>query len=425
MTSLGQKIRMVRQERKMTQTALAKDLVSSSMISQIESDKATPSPQLLERLATRLGVNPSYFADDMNQKTDLTQTFRRAKSYADSGHYAAALPLFLSLIHPLSPQFRAEVLYTELALCYEQLGQYADAANMYEGIVRISLEKNDVPSAVHAYYYLGQVYRRQNLSSLARMFWQRAGELLERHPNVDMPLALKIHANLGRIHFLLQSFPSALVSYQAAALLAERYSATLDLAIIQHGIGNVYMEMQRFEEADRFLRTSMQLYTAVRHQRGMNQCLVNIGVNMRRAGSVTAAKDHLDACIADEDIMADEIRLANAYGERARCYLDLGDHTLAIDDGLEALRRDKDTDDLQLSVHLTLGKAYLAEGHASTALQESLQGFNFIDSTRHKLQRTQLLNLKKSALAELGQESEAVASSVRIAQDVLRSVGTR
>jgi HTH-type transcriptional regulator, quorum sensing regulator NprR len=422
MTSLGQKIRNVRRERKMTQIELAKNLVSSSMISQIESDKATPSPQLLEQLAIRLGVKASYFADDMTQKSDLAQTYRRAKSYIDSGQFAAALPLLQSLVNPPSPQFKEETLYTELAQCYEQVGQYTGAATMYENIVRVSLEKNDVPSAVHAYYYLGQLYRKQNQTTFARMFWQRAGELLDRHPHLDMPLALKIHANLGRIYFQLQSFPLALVHYQVAAQLAERYHASLDLAIIQHGMGNVYMEMQQYAEAERFLQTAMQLYHAVRHQRGINQCLVNIGVNMRRRGDVEQAKEHLDTCIKDRDVASDGIRLANAYGERARCHLDQQAYSSAMADGIEALRLDNQTPELQMSVHLTLAKASLALGEAKITLEHCELGMQATDPVRYKVQFTQLLNTERQALDSLGQTREAVASSVKIADQVLESI---
>lgn len=422
MTSLGQKIRNVRIERKMTQIALCRGLVSSSMISQIESDKATPSPQLLEQLSARLGLKTSYFADDMSQKTDLTQMYRRAKSYVDSGQYAAALPLLRTLINPPAPQFREDVLCTDLAQCYEQLGQYSDAADMYERIVRISLERNDVPSAVYAYYYLGQLYRKQNQSSLARMFWQRAGELLQRHTDIDMPLAMKIHANLGRIYFLLQSYPLSLTSYRLAARLAERYSATLDLAIVQHGMANVHMEMQAYEEADKILKSAMQLYKAVQHQRGINQCLVNLGVNMRRAGQTLLAKEHLDACIQNRDVAGDGIRLANAYGERARCYLELGQYSQAIDDGLQAMSLDKDTEDLQMSLAFTLSKAYLAMNESQVALEYTERGKNYMDPTKHKVQFTQLLNIERQALSALGQTDKAIGASLYVAQSVLRDV---
>ncbi|MHB1627049.1 MAG: helix-turn-helix transcriptional regulator [Bacilli bacterium] len=57
MSSLsGQRIRELRQERGLTQTELAKGIVTPSMISQIEAGKAHPSDSLLKELAKRLDV---------------------------------------------------------------------------------------------------------------------------------------------------------------------------------------------------------------------------------------------------------------------------------------------------------------------------------------------------------------------------------
>ena len=53
----GQRIRELRQERGLTQTELAKGIVTPSMISQIEAGKAHPSDALLKQLAMRLDVS--------------------------------------------------------------------------------------------------------------------------------------------------------------------------------------------------------------------------------------------------------------------------------------------------------------------------------------------------------------------------------
>ncbi|MCL6548477.1 MAG: helix-turn-helix transcriptional regulator, partial [Alicyclobacillus sp.] len=200
MSSLGQKIRELRKQRKLTQQELAAGLVTASMVSQIESDRATPSPKLLEQLAERLGVDTAYFREDMTHKSDQVQTYRRAKLLIDMQQYADAIPLLESLLYPRSPQFREEVLYQELAECHIQLGQYDQAEEMYERVVRSAVEKGNVPDAVRAYFELGRARRNRGQLGVARMFWQRAKELLARHPEVNMPLALKIEMSLARVH---------------------------------------------------------------------------------------------------------------------------------------------------------------------------------------------------------------------------------
>jgi transcriptional regulator with XRE-family HTH domain len=54
---IGEKIRIMRLKKNMTQKDLAEGLVTPSMISQIESGTARPTPQLLEKLRQRLGFH--------------------------------------------------------------------------------------------------------------------------------------------------------------------------------------------------------------------------------------------------------------------------------------------------------------------------------------------------------------------------------
>ncbi len=395
----------------MTQWELAEGLVTASMISQIESDKATPSPQLLQQLAERLGVKPSFFADDMSHKTDLMQTYRRAKQLLEGGNYAAALPLFQSLTNPVPPQFREESIYSDLAQCHESLGQYDDAARAYEEVVRCTLEKDDVAGAVHAYYRLGQMERRLSNLDLARMYWRRAAELLRRHPELSMPLAMRIHANLGRIYMQLGHYSSALECYRRAAALADKNAAQLDVAVILHGMGAVYIELGNFAEAEKKLQEAIRIYDAIRHQRGVNQCYINIGVGLRKAGRYQEAIDHLTWCIHHHEIQIDVIRLANALSERADCYLVLGEVDKAIQDAKEAVVLDRDTAEIQAFSRRTLARAWAEKREYSQAVEYASQGLEYATRLGDAALLAELYHLRAEALWQLGR-TELVANDV-------------
>lgn len=419
MDSLGQKIRNLRKERKMTQLALARGLVTPSMISQIESDKATPSQELLEQLAARLGVKPSFFADDIHHKTDLVQAYRRAKQLMEAENYAAALPLLQTLTAPVPPQFREEVLFLDLAQCYERLQQYGDAANMYEEVVRASLERDDVPRAVHAYFHLGQLERRQSRWGVARMHWQRAAELLRRHPDLNMPIAMKIYANLGRIHMQLRQFEVALESYRRAVVLAERYQAQLDHAMILHGMGAAYIELGRYELGEDKLQEAIRIYDVIRHQRGINQCHVNIGIGLRRAGKFVEAKEKLSWCIEHREIRLDVLRLANALSERAACCLELEQWDEAIADAKEAVLLDKDTPELQLLARHTLAVAYMHKNEPQLALENANLGLQCSAETHDMTLVSGLYSVRAQALWALGDAAGASADAIRVANMAL------
>ena len=67
--NVGEKIRKLRLEKMMTQSELSGDQVTRNMLSLIEKDKAVPSLQTLNYIASRLNVSPAFLlADEREEK---------------------------------------------------------------------------------------------------------------------------------------------------------------------------------------------------------------------------------------------------------------------------------------------------------------------------------------------------------------------
>ncbi|MGN4423570.1 helix-turn-helix domain-containing protein [Bacillus cereus group sp. MYBK30-1] len=64
MATLGEKIKTLRKEKKLTQTELAGSELTKSMLSQIENGKATPSMKTLQYIAEKLGCETSFLLED-------------------------------------------------------------------------------------------------------------------------------------------------------------------------------------------------------------------------------------------------------------------------------------------------------------------------------------------------------------------------
>ncbi|WP_274306931.1 helix-turn-helix domain-containing protein [Solibacillus daqui] len=64
METLGTRIKMLRKQKKLTQTELAKDRLTKGMLSLIENDKAKPSMESLRFIAQQLNVEVSFLIDD-------------------------------------------------------------------------------------------------------------------------------------------------------------------------------------------------------------------------------------------------------------------------------------------------------------------------------------------------------------------------
>lgn len=95
---LGDKIRLLRKELKMTQTELAGNEMTKSMLSQIENNSAMPSMKNLQYLAARLGKPVSYFLEgDTEQKNqfyeEIQEKLRKASDKEAEGRVQEALAI--------------------------------------------------------------------------------------------------------------------------------------------------------------------------------------------------------------------------------------------------------------------------------------------------------------------------------------------
>ena len=66
LNTLGERIRSLRKQRKMTLEALAGDQLTKGMLSLIENNKANPSMESLSYIAEQLGVEMSELLEEVN-----------------------------------------------------------------------------------------------------------------------------------------------------------------------------------------------------------------------------------------------------------------------------------------------------------------------------------------------------------------------
>jgi HTH-type transcriptional regulator, quorum sensing regulator NprR len=420
MNSLGKKIKNLRKSRKITQQELCAGLVTPSMISQIESDRATPSAHLLEEIAKRLGTPVSFFAEDVSVKTDLTQTYRKAKSLMDNERYDEALPMLLAVAYPLAPQFRAESVYNDLANCYAKLEKPDEAARMYETVIAAAYEREDIPLAVHTYSNLGHIERKRNRLTIARMYWQRAAELLLRYPDIAMPVSLKIYMNLGKLYLSENRYEMALRSFRQASELAIQYAAIPDLAVIYHGTSYVCAKLHSLNQALHYNQLAIDAYQEMHNIYGINKCHINQAVILRNAGRYQEAIELLSSCIRSRNFNSDKIRTASAHAERAYTLLELGRLTDVLEDAKRAIELNGEQTKLTSEMRLLRAKAYMMNQYFTEGLAE-LQNCDENLVTDSPVLNAEYNQIKRECFVGLGRDFDAFSTSVAFAKKVLAS----
>ncbi|QWG63071.1 helix-turn-helix domain-containing protein [Bacillus mycoides] len=95
MATLGEKIKTLRKEKKLTQTELAGSELTKSMLSQIENGKATPSMKTLQYIAEKLGCETSFLLeeDDVEIVEIIQQMEQLIKANKCDEVYETLLPI--------------------------------------------------------------------------------------------------------------------------------------------------------------------------------------------------------------------------------------------------------------------------------------------------------------------------------------------
>ncbi|MGZ4133988.1 MAG: helix-turn-helix domain-containing protein, partial [Tumebacillaceae bacterium] len=135
MISLGQKIRDLRIRKGLTQQELGTGIVTISMISQIESDKAYPSHKVLQQIAARLETPIEYFVADMQTQIEQSSTYKLAKAYLASENFELAVPLFRELINNPAPHLPVYEVQFDLADAFLASSEIDKAVELFEQVL--------------------------------------------------------------------------------------------------------------------------------------------------------------------------------------------------------------------------------------------------------------------------------------------------
>ena len=174
--SLGERIKTLRKELKMTQTNLSGSEMTKSMLSQIENNLATPSMKNLQYLASRLGRSAAYFLEDgaylsslpieeihkelkevsqLNQNVKSREALQKLESMLekynfdqDSKLYADFLSKYGECLITLSHSAEGEEKLREAVNIYKNKFLFVDAARTYIILSDIYWNSFDYPKCL-------------------------------------------------------------------------------------------------------------------------------------------------------------------------------------------------------------------------------------------------------------------------------------
>ena len=341
---LGERVRTLRVNAGLTQTALAGDRFSKEYVSQIERGKTRPTQETIEWLAQRLGVDPGFLASGVSadERGRIETALARAGALTENHEYAEALEEFRHV--------RPSVL----------------------GIASPELEVRTLAGEAWALMQIGEVKPAIDLLNRARSLTEDA-----MFSDVDRA---DILFRLGACRYALSSIQTALGLFNEALALAERSELPCDRlrADILARRARCYRRQRDYEAAREDLERALELSVGLDDPRVVARVYFQASLVAERQGQWVLARKYAEQAKAQYEEVADRAIVGRLLNNLGGINFLLGNPDNAIKQLNESfkvlLEYGSETDAARAvsslaQVHLRTGQIEPAEEHARQALK--------------------------------------------------------
>lgn len=257
--TLGQKVREVRLNMKMTQKELAGDFITRNMLSQIENEQATPSMKTMEHIAKQLGKPIGYFLDENHEDSSLSTIITNLMVLNEKKDYEASVALIEEQITK-NPLYMKKGLminiymnsYMRLGKKYMDAGQYIEAKTCFEKLLRFEsdlLLEDDI-YLYKVYEQLAEVNAYIPNIETAKLYYQKGKKLMYKLLASREVQSLYIHLIEGDYKELMD---------KVGKINIENYDE-YSLARYNMIVGSAYYNEDRAKEAIDYFNKSIGYY---------------------------------------------------------------------------------------------------------------------------------------------------------------------
>jgi tetratricopeptide (TPR) repeat protein len=338
--ALGDRVRRLRNARGLTQSELGESRVTKEYISQIETGKTRPTPQMLEWLAERLGVDFHYLDGGVSEReyrhvdTVVSQAEEaiREKRYRDAVDLVGSVPRT-----PDAPDLHLRALFAE------------SWARMYLGDVRAALDVlerargvaesevfDDVQRA-EVQYRLGCCRYKLSAVEQALRHFSHALELAERSRSSCDVLRANILQWRSRCYRRHRDWEAAREDVERALELAEGVEDAETVAHAHFQASLVAERKGQWGRARSHSERAKELYEAVDDPINVGKLLNNLGILSFLLGNKEQAVEQLKDAFRIALEVGDQAVGAQAVSSLAQVHLRSDEHELAETQARHAL----------------------------------------------------------------------------------------
>ncbi|MCX7571285.1 tetratricopeptide repeat protein [Tumebacillus sp. DT12] len=321
MSSLGKRLRELRLKKGLTQIELAEGLLTPSMISQVESDKARPSYAMLCAIAERLDVPVEKLLVNVELNMGHVSSYKMAKAMVAAKQYASAITLLRELLDaPRSTVSTTDILY-HLGECLLHTGDLDEAEKTFAQVQEYAVLRNDSLLATRTLLYIGIIAFERKFFQIAQFHFGKALDESEKIAEKGGFLQADILHKLGEVSLKLGQTSKATDYFTRAAALYEGTDNLSEMADSYLQLGVSYKQLGDLERATEYSERAHSIYISLDELQGTLRLEIQTAALYGVSGREDDAEQILIYTLSKADQMKDLEMQGMAYTELAQLYL--------------------------------------------------------------------------------------------------------
>jgi transcriptional regulator with XRE-family HTH domain len=319
MIPIGQKIKEVRKEKKLTQEELADNNISRSLISLIENGLSYPSMQTLEYLASKLDKHISYFLveddkDSINLIADL-EYLLDTEEYVQIIYKAENFIKYrLDSIEDTKNQYLG-ILFCILGIAYYRTKNNEAYKCLSNSIDYLKAEGNNKYIS-KAYNYLGLVmYRNKNFEQM-EYYLNFADSYFNIVTYENVNQKLNILYNLSLSYYYQRKYNSTIDILQEALLYSKKHELYYSFGEFNMMLALSYKNTDKVDSAIECSNKAVKYYKLTENKYMEHRCYINMAILFRISGDQYNSLNYINDAIIYFQSIGDEAKLINAKVEK-------------------------------------------------------------------------------------------------------------
>lgn len=369
--NLGEKIKKVRLELKLTQQEVAGDFISRHMLSKIESGAANPSLKTLEYLAQKLNKPISFFLSEDGKEylnDDSKAAFEHASFLIKSKEYDKCITylkqMFKTITEDPEDKYYGYLLYL-LAKCHIMLDDYSHIRHFLDSAIEI-LERNK-ESNKDNFYLADMYYCKSSILFYDYSYEDALGYMLkaidEFHNSyvIDRLFEIKLYFTYGFTLFKLNNYKDAFEVLNKVLEISRESKCYYSLGDTYMLLGVIYYDKNELDAAIYYTKKAIQFFDCVEELDNKAACEKNVGNYYLYMGDFQRAKSYLNRSLEYFHRAGDYIRVNTIKSDLQELLVKQGSFTKAI-----ACFKEIDLEVLgkvdRARVFMNMGNAYVGIG---------------------------------------------------------------